>query len=99
MIVQYVRDEDYNLIGTVVAIDKNKIGVSQCNPRDNFNKKLGTEIAKGRAATRRHDWIQYVTLDKSDYFYPVVQKVLDRSRKYFKYTIAELERRTIQEGQ
>ncbi|KKL78816.1 hypothetical protein LCGC14_2021010, partial [marine sediment metagenome] len=36
-------------IGTVVALDKDKIGWSQCCPLDHFNKKRGINITKGRA--------------------------------------------------
>lgn len=53
-IKRYIRDESNNPHGVVVAIKAgNKIlyGYSLCNPRDRFNKKLGTAIALARATS------------------------------------------------
>ena len=48
MLIKHIR---YNgrLIGTVVALDRDAIGWSQCCPKDLFNRKRGIEIAEGRA--------------------------------------------------
>jgi hypothetical protein len=56
---QYVRDKNRNPIGVLVAIydspnDTNYIGYSFCNPRDQFSKVKGTEIALGRARTQKY---------------------------------------------
>jgi len=83
MIIQYVRDENNNPIGTVVATAKNKVGVSQCNSKDKFQKKIGIRIAAGRAIENR-PLAYVVTRDKRDLFRPVVEKIIERSRKYFK---------------
>ena len=48
MLIQHIRHGD-KLIGTIVALDKDVIGWSQCCPKDKFDKKRGIEIARGRA--------------------------------------------------
>ena len=82
MIIQYVRDENYNPIGVVVATDKNEVGVSQCNPHDKFRKALGVAIAAGRAK-KGVPWKTSVIHEDVGLFSPIVQKVVARSRKYF----------------
>lgn len=49
MLVKYIRNKQGRLVGTVVAIGCNAVGVSLCHPRDNFNKDMGKKVAKGRA--------------------------------------------------
>ena len=54
MLVKYLREETNDgtkgkPFGVVVAIDKETIGYSICNPKDRWNKKRGIEIAVGRA--------------------------------------------------
>jgi hypothetical protein len=48
MLIKYIK-KDKTPIGVIVAVDKNKIGLSLCNKKDKWNKKLGIQIAKGRA--------------------------------------------------
>lgn len=49
MLVEYVRYHE-KPVGCVVALDRHRIGWSQCRTElDNFNKKMGKKIAVGRA--------------------------------------------------
>lgn len=50
MLVKYIWDGQ-NRIGCIVGIDAEHIGVSICNPKDKFNKKVAKDIAEGRAMT------------------------------------------------
>lgn len=54
MLVSYIRDEKRNPTGCVVAVGKGQIGVSLCRKGDSFCKKLGREIAEGRARSGHH---------------------------------------------
>lgn len=49
MIVQYIRDENRNPFGVVVATSPNNIGYSICNPKDHFSKKEAKAVALTRA--------------------------------------------------
>ncbi len=59
MLIRYIREfphVDINgtfhrgkPVGCVVALDAERIGISVCNPKDNYNKKLGRAIAASRA--------------------------------------------------
>lgn len=70
MLITYIRKNKTEKskgvpIGCVVALDKNHIGWSLCNPKDKWNKKLGLEIAKGRASNNKNVYDFHETLRKS----------------------------------
>ncbi len=86
-------------IGTVVALDKDKIGWSQCCPLDHFNKKRGIEIAKGRAIKgytkskpRKYKDIKDIKLinftniytDDIDIIRDACEEMQKRANKYYK---------------
>jgi len=78
MLVTHVRTYDRVPFATLVAVDRDKIGLSICNECDTFVKKRGVEIAKMRAikgcktyipnridtftAVEKHEDDQYPTL-------------------------------------
>lgn len=58
ILINYIREKSFldELMGykgipkgVMVALDKDHIGYSLCNPKDRWNKKLGLTIAKNRA--------------------------------------------------
>ena len=49
MLTRYVRNDQNQKIGVVVALEKGKIGWSRCQEPDKFDKELGLLIAIGRA--------------------------------------------------
>lgn len=53
MLVEYVRDDKFRIVGAVVAIGKNAVGWSLCHPNQNKfdrkSKELAVTIASGRA--------------------------------------------------
>lgn len=49
MLTRYVRDDENQKIGIVVALGRGQIGWSRCQGPDKFNKELGIKIAIGRA--------------------------------------------------
>lgn len=46
---EYIRNENREPIGCVVAIDRDCIGVSLLNPKDRFNREVARNLAAGRA--------------------------------------------------
>lgn len=77
MLVQYVR-RNGQPCGCVVALDRNVIGWSECNPRDRFCKKRGKEIAIGRAQTGTNSQPLHPET------YEVLELINRRSETYFK---------------
>lgn len=94
MLVEYVRLHDRTPIGTIVAVDKDHIGMSLCNPKDRFSKKIGTTIAKGRAENS-HEMIEIIRGREIKYIgvpdsrrvavYAHLSKLIKRADKYFKH--------------
>ena len=48
---QFIRREDGQPIGIMVATSRDNIGWSVLHRRDSFNKELGLRIARGRAVS------------------------------------------------
>ena len=48
MIVQYIRNEKRVPIGVMVGGESGQMGVSLCNPKDHFDKRIGKAIAVNR---------------------------------------------------
>lgn len=81
--------------GTVVCVDGN-IGVSICNPKDTFQKKMGVKIAVGRAQKRADDIFSVVPENRKvmdicglaeqaiDVVRDAVAEMQERAKKYFK---------------
>ena len=69
-----------------MALDKDVIGWSQCNPRDKFNKMRGIKIAKGRALTGTNKKPVNIKIDKHsiDIISEYIIKMEKRAKKYFK---------------
>jgi hypothetical protein len=80
MLVKHVR-QDGRLVGTVVALDRNIVGWSQCCPKDRFIKQLGVKIAEGRAlkGTKK----QFASKTALAMHNAMVE-MKERSEKYFK---------------
>lgn len=79
ILVQYVRDNKRRPIGVVAAVGKNQVGWSKCSKKDQFSKKIGCDMAIGRAKTRLVQSTiipQSVTKD--------VEKMLLRAEHYYK---------------
>ena len=70
-------------IGVIVAIDKNKVGWSLCSPRDKFNKERGKMVAQRRAEAYGTD--SQKVFENAPYSIILdIQKMYERSQKYFK---------------
>lgn len=48
MLVRYLRNKENVPYGVLIALSASEIGWAFCNPKDQFNKKLGKEIALQR---------------------------------------------------
>lgn len=85
-IKRYIRrsKEDQTPIGTVVAVkDQGKIlyGYSLCNPRDKFDKKLGTAIALARATSPKESEpkVPY----RREIVFEYLDMIEDKAHRYF----------------
>ena len=74
MLVKYIREKTKEDIekgykgkptGVIVAINKDHIGWSLCNSKDNFNRNLGKDIAIGRAKKYKITEIEFENIDFS----------------------------------
>ena len=85
VLIEYVR-EDNTPIGVVVAIDRDRIGFSKKNPKDQWNKNLGKKIAIGRARSKELSVKDILELPEKDIplFQEKIQKIYDRAQRYYK---------------
>ena len=81
MLIEYIRTEDRQPIGCIVAIDKNSIGISLLNPKDEFDKNLAKKIAIGRAEL---GIFPNVPAKKEQLVERYIQRIADRAGRYFK---------------
>jgi len=85
MLVEYVRDEDGQMVGTVVAVPYELpafktdyvVGWSACRPNEQFNKAFGKKVAKGRA-------LKGSAVPVPEHIKPIITKMHERADKYFK---------------
>ena len=86
MLVSYVRCQTTGRpVATVVAIDKENIGVAVCNPKDNFSKARGIQIAEGRALRNPYRFGATNIPEKVEFIVgAAVNKMEARAAKYFK---------------
>ena len=49
MLIKYIKNDRNEKIGAVVSPCKNRVGISMCNPKDRFDKRIAVHIAGGRA--------------------------------------------------
>ena len=82
MLVSYIRDKNSRPIGTVVALNRNEIGVAICNKKDRFNKIRGKDIAMARALQHKMPKVNSerlrILIDEG------ICRMEERARKYFK---------------
>lgn len=78
---EYIRNAKREPIGCIVAIDKDSIGISLLNPKDEFNKKIAKNIAIGRAEL---GFFPKVPVKKEGLVERSIQRMVDRADRYFK---------------
>lgn len=73
MIRQYIRDENRNPVGVIVAISPNKYGWAFCHPKtsknngDRWNKIVGVSLAQVRAENSEVTFIPRKHMDAFSY--------------------------------
>jgi hypothetical protein len=86
MLTQFIRDENNNPIGCIVAIQHEdgfvSYGVSLCSPKDHWDRDLGRKIAIGRAYA--NGVMPSVPHGKEGLVAESVANMVDRARRYFK---------------
>lgn len=96
MLVRHIRSAwDRSPVATIVAVDRDHIGISVCCGRDHFSKKIGREIAAGRArfgvaAKIPNRYVMYDTeeafdiCELKDIISQEYEAMVERARKYYK---------------
>lgn len=84
---EYYRKDNGNLKGVVMAIDKGVYGWSMCDPKDQFSKERGLNIAYNRALKAREldeeERIEYYsTIPRS--LHSLFNKIEERANRYYK---------------
>jgi hypothetical protein len=81
MLIEFLRNSKREPIGCVVAIDKNSIGISLLNPKDEFDRKLAKKIAIGRAEL---GILPFIPSRKEALVENALRRMADRAGRYFK---------------
>lgn len=94
MLVEYIRDKNRNPIGCIVAICKDgesnvSYGISLHNPKDEYDRSLGRQIAIGRAYSYDPEdptkWIpDQIPAKKKTLVENTLNNVVFRANRYFK---------------
>jgi len=87
MLVKYLRNKSGKMVGVVVAIDKDKVGMSLCSPKDVFNKEFGKMVAVGRAKLGFPRHVPNIPNRKdidSEQLISEFDSMEDRAERYFK---------------
>ena len=81
MLIEYIRNAKREPIGCIVAINKDSIGISLLNPKDEFDKKIAKNIAIGRAEL---GIFPEIPIKKEGLVERSIQRMVDRADRYFK---------------
>ena len=81
MLIEFIRNENREPIGCVVAVDRDCIGVSLLNPKDRFNREVARNLAAGRALSGA---IPEVTGKKEILVEKAIRRMARRAHRYFK---------------
>ena len=81
MLIEFLRNSKREPIGCIVAIDKDSIGVSLLNPKDEFDRKLAKKIAVGRAEL---GIFPLIPRRKEELVEDALQRMAIRAGRYFK---------------
>ena len=81
MLVEFIRNENREPIGCVVAIDRDCIGVSLLNPKDKFKREVARNLAAGRAIT---GIVPDVRGKKEIVVERAIRRMASRAYRYFK---------------
>ena len=59
MLIKHIRDVNRNPVATIVG-HNGKVGIAVCSVKDNYSKKIGIDIASGRAKSDKFDAEQFI---------------------------------------
>lgn len=80
----YLRDETGKPWGVLVSNKANSVGWAVCNPKDQFDKKIGTKKARFREAANGQATLGVLPEKLRKEVAEAVEFMLDRSRRYFR---------------
>lgn len=86
MLIEYIRGENRNPVGCIVAIDRNTFGISLLNPKDEFDKDMAKKIAIGRAELGVYP---NIPRKKESLVERSIQRMVDRADRYFKKEVEQ----------
>lgn len=88
MLIKYIRNGYWEKIGAIVSPAKNRVGVSLCNPKDRFDKRIAIDKAAGRAMSGGSKVFKVPSrrdiYGLDDYIRREVKAMYTRSEKYYK---------------